>query len=974
MARLDDFTAELNSVTDSLELTTHSGTLSITSSSPITGTYSFLTNPSASTGFFRHQVYTSNQNKGAYLKGDLNIATLPGTTIQILRFSDTSNAHLSSLRLHSDGTLTLHDASNAQVGSASAALSTNTKYTIEIKNDSTNATGTLDCRLNGTSFASGNNSSRGSWARILWGAITPNSTCSIKWDNIIINDDQGASENSWAGFQQTITLFPNAQGEANQWLKTAGGAGDSSNYQLVDDVPPNDATDYVKSKTLNDTDWYDMTNSGLGAADEIKAITYHIRLANDVADATTAVKLQVEKAVSGTVSQGTAIIPNSTTFQTDDNPATFKPTLVLYNDPDGNPWTQSTIDSMRVGQKITAGGTNYILVSSIFANVSYLPATLQTITGKARITATTDQTNTGKSRITKTNDVTQTGKARIVAESSLRTNLVPNPSFEYDAAGSTQVPTGWTDYGATGLTYKGVSTNFSHGRSKSYEITNGSATDAGIKLQIPCGKYDTVTLSAWVKTNAGVTNANMTLTTDVTGAGSLAVQNIGANQNARFSISASGPWTNGYAEVFIGLGSFGSTSSGTVYFDEVMVEISPYGDPTLYFDGSTSGAVGWTGTTDNSTSTFPKNYIQGKARISQNTDQTITGKSRISQLVDKTQTAVSRITAETLQTNTGKARVTQTVDRTQTGVANIVSGNTETFRDQTGLARITKTVDRTQTAVSRITATVDSTQTGKSRISINTDSTQTGVSRITVTTDQTNTGKSRIAQLVDQTQTAVSRITKTTDQATTGKARIIATTDQTNTGKARVTATTDRTNTGLSRITATTDRTQTAVARITQQVLQTIAGVSRIRQTVDQDIAGKSRISQLADQIISGISRINASTNQNITGLARITAETLRTQTGKANMVAQTLQTQTGKANLLREVLQTQTGKARILHVTIVNLEDLVLDGGSTDVIIPGDLKDTLQIRENNDPTIVGIDGSGEIILSPTGTETTVLL
>lgn len=374
MARLWHGGAESNTVTDGVEVTTNSGTVSISSTVVRSGSYAWRTNPAAGTGFFRQQIFASDTNRGGYLRVYLRIGTLPGTTIQILRFSSSANAHLSSIRLHSDGTLSLHNAAGTQVGSATAALSTGVWYRLELKNDSTNATGTIAGVLDGSQFASGNNSSRGSWARVLWGVITPSTTCDLYFDDVALNDDQGASQNSYPGSGKLIPMYPNAAGDSNQWKNTAGSAGSSSNYQLVDETTPNDATDYVQSNTLNNTDFYNLSASGIGSSDVVNVVTAHVRTTNNVADAATTLKLGIEKTSGGTVTEGSAITPNSTSWQTDDSTGTFKPTLVTYTDPDGAAWTQSTLDSAQLRLKITTGGTNSILVSSAWLLVDYTPA------------------------------------------------------------------------------------------------------------------------------------------------------------------------------------------------------------------------------------------------------------------------------------------------------------------------------------------------------------------------------------------------------------------------------------------------------------------------------------------------------------------------------------------------------------------------------------------------------------------------
>lgn len=366
--------AERNTTTDEVEVTLNSGTVSINSVSPMSGSYDYRANPSSGTGFWRLHVFSGNQSTIGYLRMRIKVHTRPGTTIQILRFSDNANAHRCSIRLGSDGTLRLHNAANTQVGSASAALTIDQEYVIELKLDGGGTTNALDARIDGSSFASGNNSTTGTWARILWGPITPNSTCDIYMDDIILNDSSGTTENSWPdSAARLVSVRPNGDGDNHAWADTGGSAGTSNNYTLVDENTPNDATDYVQSTTLNDTDMYAMGSPGLGSSDTIKAITGHVRRTNDVADAAITFKLQIIKTSGGTVAQGSAITPNETTWRTDTG-SVQTPTLIAYKDPDGSAWTpQGTCESFQLGVKITTDGTNKILVSTVWAYIQYVP-------------------------------------------------------------------------------------------------------------------------------------------------------------------------------------------------------------------------------------------------------------------------------------------------------------------------------------------------------------------------------------------------------------------------------------------------------------------------------------------------------------------------------------------------------------------------------------------------------------------------
>lgn len=151
-----------------------------------------------------------------------------------------------------------------------------------------------------------------------------------------------------------------------------------------------------------------------------------------------------------------------------------------------------------------------------------------------------------------------------------RRNLVTNPNFESDTLGA--APANWTTYGSGTKT---VVNDFASGGTKSYKVTSGSLMDGGIWIRVdglPLG--GTVNLSAWVKTDASVTNASMVLDTGQWGlSGSMnQTLNLGASVNARQTVTLTGLDQTGVI-IFLGQGSFGTTSLGTVWYDDVQLEI-----------------------------------------------------------------------------------------------------------------------------------------------------------------------------------------------------------------------------------------------------------------------------------------------------------------------------------------------------------------------------------------------------------------
>ncbi len=370
MARLFTSGFELNSVTDGVEFTTNNATVAIVTTNPRTGTYHGRVS-GASNGFWRQNVFTSNQATVGYIGVAVCIHAAVNATTQLVRFSNVSNALQCNISMTSSRTLVLLKADGSQIGSASAALTVDTWYYIELKNDASGA-GSLDARIDGVSFASGANSSAGTWGRALIGVITgTQTTADIYFDDFKVNDSSGSAQNSWPGLGKVAIVRPNGAGETTQWTPSAG-----ANYTTVDEVTPNDATDSNSAVLTAKEDLYTVNSLGLNSYDTINVVQVGARFNNaTTADATTAFKLEIEKASGGTKLQSASIIPNSTTWRTNTTAAPDTYVLTAYTDPDAAAWTSTTLDSMRIGVLTGAIGVFGINVSTMWAYVDYLVGT-----------------------------------------------------------------------------------------------------------------------------------------------------------------------------------------------------------------------------------------------------------------------------------------------------------------------------------------------------------------------------------------------------------------------------------------------------------------------------------------------------------------------------------------------------------------------------------------------------------------------
>jgi hypothetical protein len=390
MARVFQDGFELNSATINISNWSAIGSGTTISSTTVrsgnySGRISSLTSGAAK-GFLKK--WLSTAGNGPYFgRAYIYIVTYPSAANTIMYFSASTTFGSTvrcSIKLNSDGTLTLHDNAGAQIGSASSVLSTGVWYLVELKTDTTQATGSriIEGRLNGTVFATSNTKSQASsFAFAVGGNLLLETQTQGEWffDDVAVNDGSGSFQNSYPGSGKIIHLLPNASGDANTFSTQVGGtSGASNNYTRVNEVPPNDATSYNGSNTLNTEDSFNCQDSGIGSSDTVNVVAVGARFRNNVADTTTAIKFRLKKESGGTVIESANIVPNTTAWNTNGtaDPRNFP--IITHTDPDNSAWTKSTLDSLQIGYKIAVGGTNRIDVTNIWASVDYTPISLTT--------------------------------------------------------------------------------------------------------------------------------------------------------------------------------------------------------------------------------------------------------------------------------------------------------------------------------------------------------------------------------------------------------------------------------------------------------------------------------------------------------------------------------------------------------------------------------------------------------------------
>lgn len=379
---------------------------------PRSGTYALRTTGAGAASWVRYHYATTDQSVIGHLSVACKVESLPTAQARIVRFSNTANDPMAEVRQETSGLLTLWDSNGAQVTSiggttAAATITADGNYhVIEVKCDATTNPGAISLWVDNTLIATSANFDRGAWGRVLWGSIAAN-TQSHLWDDIKLNDGSGSTQTGRAGFGKLIYLRPNGPGDNNAWSDTANAAGTTNNYTLVNETSPDGPTTYVRTSTATTKDYYNLTDSGINSSDVVNVVQVGLQLANlTLADATAAVKAGIKKASGGTITQGTAIVPNITTFgiNTGAEPRNYQ--LTTYTDPTGSPWTQATLDTAQAGIEMTTANVNPIAVSNLWVVVDYTPAIL--ISGSDTATAV---------------DATSLSTSRTVTETATATDL-----------------------------------------------------------------------------------------------------------------------------------------------------------------------------------------------------------------------------------------------------------------------------------------------------------------------------------------------------------------------------------------------------------------------------------------------------------------------------------------------------------------------------------------------------------------------
>lgn len=229
---------------------------------------------------------------GYFTRIYFRVPALPSTAGRILAYADSADALLVGARLTPTGKIQLWNETGtpAQIGSDSTVtVAVDTWYRLELHCKTVaGASDACELRLNGASVASatGLALSESAVGQVYygWPFLAGGANAVIYVDDVAVNDDLGATQNSWPGDGSVVYLEPVSDNAiTGSW--TAGGGATTSLFDAVDSDPPAgaaaaSATNASQIKNTNTADssgnysanLESYTTAGLGATDTVSVV------------------------------------------------------------------------------------------------------------------------------------------------------------------------------------------------------------------------------------------------------------------------------------------------------------------------------------------------------------------------------------------------------------------------------------------------------------------------------------------------------------------------------------------------------------------------------------------------------------------------------------------------------------------------------------------------------------------------------
>lgn len=355
MARIFACGFELRSNSNGVEMGTVTGTQSINTSIFNGGSASWRVNPSSGTAKSEWFIFQNVSSYRLYIKFALRIATAPSAQTKICE-GDGVNIYLNT-----DRTLTLKVAVDGSViGTTASPLSLDTWYTLELYRNSTqNDEGFLtklrvdEVEVISGGFYTGETSTP--YDNFALGAMD-SCTTDLYFDDVVVDTAQ------YPGISKLAYLRPNANGDSG------------TGFASVDEITPNDGTDYVTMVNNGDTFDFNVespSSYGIVSEDTIKAVYVGTRCAGAASGGYT-FTVRNKSASGGTTAETGSIGNTGTAYVTYIGVGYYN--MIRETDPTtGNPWLVSgtnSLENMQIGVRATDAAPD-IRITAMWAIVEY---------------------------------------------------------------------------------------------------------------------------------------------------------------------------------------------------------------------------------------------------------------------------------------------------------------------------------------------------------------------------------------------------------------------------------------------------------------------------------------------------------------------------------------------------------------------------------------------------------------------------
>lgn len=306
-----------------------------------------------------------------------------GYGTNIFFFDTTSGSNFLAVTLTTSLTLSVGVNGGSGTPATSSPLAANTWYMVELMIDATSGTHCIgELRLDGRPQGNFSYTIANGLNRITIGSNNSDAGHQSFFDDLAVNDASGNYQNHYPGPGRVKLVQATANGQSTAWSRTGG---PSANWDCVDENGPVTG-DYVSSSTVSQTDWYAFADLEANTANKINVVEVLAGLYGNGGSGAT-IKFQLQTQDSGTVLQSASITPNANyMFNATSIPRTAP--IISYTDPqDGNPWTESKVNSIQAGQTVISTNVSFTLVFAYYLQVEITEPALHGVSSISNISS-----------------------------------------------------------------------------------------------------------------------------------------------------------------------------------------------------------------------------------------------------------------------------------------------------------------------------------------------------------------------------------------------------------------------------------------------------------------------------------------------------------------------------------------------------------------------------------------------------------